>query len=116
VEMTIDEQLLAFRGRCPFRMYIPSKPAKYGIKIIMMCDNNSKYMLNAIPYLGLQSSLGIPRNMGKAHHVTKNLSQDYFNTWRNITTDNWFTSIPLTNDLLDNGLTTVGTLRAESKF
>ena len=25
-------QLVAFRGRCPFRQYIPSKPAKYGLK------------------------------------------------------------------------------------
>ncbi|GFQ86803.1 DDE_Tnp_1_7 domain-containing protein [Trichonephila clavata] len=36
--VTIDEQLLAFRGRCPFRMCIPNKPAKHGIKIVMMCD------------------------------------------------------------------------------
>lgn len=35
--VAIDEQLVAFRGRCPFRMYIPSKPDRYGIKIIMMC-------------------------------------------------------------------------------
>lgn len=34
--LTIDEQLLGFRGRCPFRMYIPNKPNKYGIKIPMM--------------------------------------------------------------------------------
>ena len=26
--VTVDEQLLAFRGRCVFRMYIPNKPAK----------------------------------------------------------------------------------------
>ena len=31
--MKVDEQLLCFRGRCPFRQYIPSKPGKYGIKI-----------------------------------------------------------------------------------
>ncbi|XP_068203556.1 piggyBac transposable element-derived protein 4-like [Palaemon carinicauda] len=30
--VTIDEMLVAFRGHCPFRQYIPSKPAKY-IKI-----------------------------------------------------------------------------------
>lgn len=29
---TIDEQLVSFRGRCAFKMYIPSKPDKYGIK------------------------------------------------------------------------------------
>ena len=26
--LTVDEQLLAFRGRCGFRMYIPNKPAR----------------------------------------------------------------------------------------
>ncbi|CAH2001451.1 unnamed protein product [Acanthoscelides obtectus] len=30
--LTIDEQLLAFRGRAGFRQYIPNKPSKYGIK------------------------------------------------------------------------------------
>lgn len=27
----VDEMLVAFRGRCKFRMYMPNKPAKYGI-------------------------------------------------------------------------------------
>ena len=31
--VTIDEQLVPFRGRCKFKQYMPSKPAKYGIKI-----------------------------------------------------------------------------------
>lgn len=31
--ITVDEQLVPYRGRCPFCQYIPSKPAKYGIKI-----------------------------------------------------------------------------------
>ena len=26
--LTVDEQLVPFRGRCPFKVYIPSKPAK----------------------------------------------------------------------------------------
>lgn len=42
--LTIDEQLLGFRGRCPFRMYIPNKPNRYGIKIPMMCDSGTKYL------------------------------------------------------------------------
>lgn len=31
--VTVDEQLMPFRGRCPFTQYLPSKPAKYGIKL-----------------------------------------------------------------------------------
>jgi len=29
----VDKQLALFRGRCPFKVYIPSKPGKYEIKI-----------------------------------------------------------------------------------
>lgn len=36
--ITVDEQLLGFRGRCPFRMCIPNKPAKYGIKLVLAND------------------------------------------------------------------------------
>lgn len=31
--LSVDEQLGGFRGNCPFRVYMPNKPAKYGIKI-----------------------------------------------------------------------------------
>ncbi len=38
---TIDEMLVGFRGQCPFRQYIPSKPAKYGIKIYSIVDSRT---------------------------------------------------------------------------
>lgn len=41
--VTVDEQLLPFRGRCPFIQYIPSKPAKYGIKIWIVCDSKTEF-------------------------------------------------------------------------
>lgn len=31
--LTVDEQLVPFRGRCGFKQYIPSKPDKYGMKL-----------------------------------------------------------------------------------
>lgn len=37
-EVTIDEQLLSFRGRCGFKMFIASKPGKYGLKIFLLVD------------------------------------------------------------------------------
>ncbi|XP_031334739.1 piggyBac transposable element-derived protein 4-like [Photinus pyralis] len=30
--LTVDEQLIPFRGRCPFIQYMPAKPDKYGMK------------------------------------------------------------------------------------
>ncbi|GBO99332.1 hypothetical protein EVAR_91866_1 [Eumeta japonica] len=40
--ITVDEQLVGFRGRCPFRMYIPNKPNKYGLKLVMVADSSTK--------------------------------------------------------------------------
>lgn len=113
--LTVDEQLLGFRGRCGFRMYIANKPAKYGLKLAMACDAESKYMLNAIPYLGKHTSP--PSSISLGHHFTKELVKSYNNSRRNVTTDNWFTSVPLVCDLMDNcGLTLVGTLRADKPY
>lgn len=51
---TIDEMLESFRGRCSFRVFIPNKPAKYGIKIIAMVDSISYYTYNMEIYAGKQ--------------------------------------------------------------
>ncbi|XP_050310762.1 piggyBac transposable element-derived protein 4-like [Anthonomus grandis grandis] len=48
--VTLDEMLVPFRGRCGFRMYIPSKPAKYGLKVQILADSKTHYMLNAEIY------------------------------------------------------------------
>ncbi|KAJ4947870.1 hypothetical protein JOQ06_009901, partial [Pogonophryne albipinna] len=42
-DICVDEQLVAFRGRCKFRQYIPSKPAKYGLKIWITADVATSY-------------------------------------------------------------------------
>ena len=33
---TVDESHLGFRGRCGFKVYIPNKPAWYGIKVYVL--------------------------------------------------------------------------------
>jgi len=48
--ITVYEMLVAFRGRCPLRQYMPSKPSKYGLKIRAACDVNTSYALNMQVY------------------------------------------------------------------
>ena len=51
-EVTVDERLVPFRGRCPFKQYIRSKQGKYGIKIWAACDARSSYAWNMQVYTG----------------------------------------------------------------
>ena len=95
-----------------FRMYIPNKPAKYGIKIVMLNDVKSKYMLSAIPYLGKKDK-NANKVVGLGHQVTVEITKPYHGSNRNVTGDNWFSSIPLAHDLLrSHGLTYLGTMKS----
>ena len=109
-DLCVDEQLVAFRGRCGFRQYIPSKPAKYGIKIWRCCDSQTCYPLKGDVYLGRQP--GQQRDVGQGARVVKQLVEPWRRSGRNFTADNFFTSIPLAEDLLKDGLTFVGTIRS----
>ncbi|XP_070300249.1 piggyBac transposable element-derived protein 4-like [Salvelinus sp. IW2-2015] len=62
--VTVDEQLMLFRGRCPFRQYIPSKPTKYGIKIWATCDAASPYAWNLQVYTGKPNGGAPEKNQG----------------------------------------------------
>ncbi len=106
---TIDEQLVGFRGRCPFRVYMPQKPDRYGIKIWWICDSTNGYAFNGQVYLGREGNLP---ELGLGSRVVEDLCRPIEHSGRNLTMDNFFTSVPLARNLLAKGLTLLGTLRA----
>ncbi|XP_055839580.1 piggyBac transposable element-derived protein 4-like [Episyrphus balteatus] len=108
--LTVDEQLLAFRGRCAFKQYIPSKPAKYGIKTFALVDAKTFYTLNLEPYVGTQPD-GPFKFKNNGEDITLRMVQPVEGTKRNITGDNWFTSLSLVNKLKNKKLTYTGTIR-----
>ncbi|KAM3936782.1 LOW QUALITY PROTEIN: piggyBac transposable element-derived protein 4-like [Leptodactylus fuscus] len=105
--VTADEQLVAFRGRCPFRQYIPSKPAKYGIKIWTLCDSKSSYALNVQVYTGKAPDERPEKNQGM--RVVLDLTHGL--KGQNVTCDNFFTSYQLGQMLKKKQLTMLGTMR-----
>ena len=50
--ITNDEQLVLFRGKCPFCVFIKSKPWKYGIKLWIAADAQNFYACNMHVYTG----------------------------------------------------------------
>ena len=55
-DVTVDEQLFPCKGRCPFTQYMAKKPDKFGLKFWFLCDLETKFVLNDIPYTGRDES------------------------------------------------------------
>lgn len=115
----VDETLIPFRGRCPFRMYMPNKPAKYGIKLICLTDAHNSYLLNAYIYVGKDSDgkslTKEEQKLLKPTQAVIRVTKPIINTNRNVTGDNWFSSIELVEELQKRKLTYVGTLKKNKK-
>ncbi|XP_012523203.1 uncharacterized protein LOC105829094 [Monomorium pharaonis] len=106
---TIDEQLLSFQGRCPFKVHNKNIPNKYGIKIIMMNDSRTFYMYTAEPYVG---KVNKDNTESLPSYYIRTLSQPIHGTLRNITCDNWFSSVEIFDKMLqEHSITMVGTLK-----
>ncbi|XP_055016981.1 piggyBac transposable element-derived protein 4-like [Boleophthalmus pectinirostris] len=130
--VTVDEQLVRFRGRCTFRQYMPNKPAKYSFKTWVACDTRSSYAWKMQIYTGsknrpadcgrttntettAKSSSGNnnnnSRNTNLAMQVVLDLTEGLGGE-RTVTCDNFFTSYELARRLfLERDLTLVGTVR-----
>lgn len=105
--------LVPFRGRCGFRMYIPSKPARYGLKVQILADSKTHYMVNSEIYSGKRNEKS--KFLVLTETVCR-LVQPVAFTSRNITGDNWYSSMELTNELLKQKLTYVGMLQKNKRF
>uniref|UniRef100_A0A8C6M6Z2 PiggyBac transposable element-derived protein domain-containing protein n=1 Tax=Nothobranchius furzeri TaxID=105023 RepID=A0A8C6M6Z2_NOTFU len=88
--VTVDECLVAFHGRCPFQQYMPSKPAKYGIKIWAACDAQSSFAWNMQVYKGKSPGEAPGKNQGT--RVVLDMAEGLYG--HNITCDNFSHLIP----------------------
>ncbi|XP_048856957.1 uncharacterized protein LOC125724056 [Brienomyrus brachyistius] len=104
----IHEQLFPTKVRCPFTQYIASHPDKFGIKFWMATDLETKYICNVSPYLGKDPS----RQKGDrlAESVVMSLMEPFLDDGRNVTTDSFFTSLSLSDRLLQRNTTLLGTV------
>jgi len=93
---------------CSFKPYIPNKPSKYGIKVYVLADSKTFYLVSSKVYTG--ASTHAPGLPGPTQAVL-DLVSSVSGTSRNITTDSYYTSFPLAMELKSRKLSLVGTMK-----
>ncbi len=104
-----------FPGHCPFNVYMPKNPTKYGIKVYVLVDVTSNYIFNFEMYVGQQP---------EGNFRISNLSTDAImwmiysirNSGKTVTVDSYFTSLSLFSAIKEHGLQAVGTINKNRTF
>ena len=104
---TIDEQLVVFRDKCPFYVFIKSKPSKDGIKVRVPADAKYFYAYNMQVYTNKTDGA---REKKQGLWAVKDVCH-INGTGRGDTTEYFFTSYELANILVTRNMTLVDTLR-----
>jgi hypothetical protein len=95
--LTVDEELVTFRERCPFKQYIPFKPGRHGIKFWTLSDSKSSYVYNVETYIGKKPNAG--REINLDEKVLLDLLEEMDAVGRSVTCENFFTSLSLARNL-----------------
>ena len=112
-EISVDEGMIKFKGRCPFLQYMAGKPTKWGIKAWALCDSHSYYMVDFNVYTGKDTTREV--NVPLATKVVKDLVAPLHDKFHHVYFDNFFTSLPLLTELKDEGTYACGTVRTNRR-
>ena len=111
--LSIDEGIIAFKGRPSFHQYMPAKPTKYGIKVWMVADSSNGYVSNFSVYLGQEAKGHCIHGLG--YDVVMEMATPFLNKNRHIFFGNFFSSFFLFDCLLPQSTYACGAVRCNRK-
>lgn len=115
-DLVIDESMVLFKGRLIFKQYIRTKRHRFGIKLFVLCDCETGYVLDYIVYTGSQTEIDNIVELGVTGSVVTTLMKPYLNKGHTLFTDNYYTSPTLSVYLHERKTNSCGTVRQNRKF
>ncbi|CAG8525093.1 10017_t:CDS:2 [Acaulospora morrowiae] len=109
--VSVDEMIVRFSGRSVYMVRIKNKPTPKSFKILSLCKSGYIYIF--LPILHISSS-GVPKVNGLnqvgclVYHLVMQLP--YYQSSFNVYMDNYFSNVPLFQNLRQLGIGTCGTV------
>lgn len=114
--ITIDESLIPYKGRLGYKQYIPTKRARFGVKLFELCESSSGYIWNMLIYTGKDTPFHTDyEKYGMGTRCVMTLSQALLNKGYCLIVDNFYTSPELAELLKDFKTDIYGTIRPTRK-
>ncbi len=111
-ENAIDEAMIKYKGHSSLKQYLPKKPIRRGIKVWVRADSCNGYVSDFEVYTGKNGDT-VTTNLGGS--VVMKLSKNIISLNHHLYFDNYFTSVPLMEDLLKDKIYSCGTFRRDWK-
>ena len=108
--VAVDEAMIPFKGRLSLKQYMPLKPVKRGIKVWECADSSNGFVCDLNVYTGKQRD-GNPEQ-GLGYRVVHNLTRTLVGKNHHVFVDNFFNSVNLAEDLLQDKIYICGTVRS----
>ena len=113
-QVSVDEAVKKFKGRCIFKQYIKGKPVRFGIKIFCLCCSLTSYLFNAIFYVG-KTDENVSQESSVTQQTVIKLMQPLAGQNHEVYMDNYYTGIPLFTELQKMKIYATGTVRTNRK-
>lgn len=109
--LSVDEQIVPFKGRSALKQYNPKKPRKWGYTIFVLADATGM-MYKFEVFCGREKHNGLP-DVGAAGNVVIRLAESIpKNRNYKLYFDNWFNGIKLQVELAKSGIYSLRTVRS----
>lgn len=109
-DIALDEAMVAYKGRSPIKQYIPSKPHKWGYKILCLCSDD--YMFHFEVHEGKDLH---PSEHGATYDTVMKLMHNYQHGNHILYIDSYFTSPALLTALKEKDILACGSVRSNRK-
>ena len=109
---SIDETMVLFKGRIGFKQYMPNKPVKWGYKVWMRANATNGYCCDYDIYTGALDG-SIEHGLGAS--LVKRMVRPLCGKGYHVFYDNFFSSVQLAQDLIQDKVYTIGTTRINRK-
>ena len=112
-QLSLDESLIRAFGRIKFKVRIVTKAARYGIKVFVITDAQTAYVLRVLFYTGKATYSGHDTDDKlKTVQIVNKLVQPFAGSHRTIYVDRFYTSLELLISLAEKNLYLTGTMLA----